>query len=67
MLGYGCLCEDTVTRVGIMYDARNRSVSFYKNGLCQGIAFNNVLSGLTPSLDVWFQCGEIEIMEDKSP
>jgi predicted transglutaminase-like protease len=65
--GYGCQCEDTNTRVGIFYDAKNRTVSFYKNGLCQGVAFTNVMSGLYPSLDVWFQAGEIEIMSDKSP
>jgi len=24
MFGYGCQCEETVTRIGILYDARNR-------------------------------------------
>lgn len=51
---YGCNCEDSITRIGIMYDARNRNVSYYKNGICQGIAFTNVLSGYYPSIDVWF-------------
>ena len=67
MFGYGCQCEETVTRIGIQYDAKNRSVSYYKNGVCQGVAFTNVLSGLYPSLDVWFQQGEIEILPDKAP
>ena len=54
IFGYGCQCEDNVTRIGIQYDAKNRTVSFYKNGLFQGIAFTNVMSGYYPSLDVWF-------------
>lgn len=37
-----------------MYDARNRTVSFYKNGINQGVAFTNIMSGMYPSLDVWF-------------
>lgn len=54
VVGYGCLCEEPITRLGILYDSKNRSVSFYKNGICQGVAFTNVLSGYHPSLDVWF-------------
>ena len=54
VVGYGCLCEEPITRLGILYDSKNRSVSFYKNGICQGVAFTNVLSGHHPSLDVWF-------------
>jgi len=67
VFGYGCQCEDNNTRIGIQYDAKNRTVSFYKNGLCQGIAFSNVMSGFYPSLDVWFQQGEIEILPDTQP
>lgn len=54
LFGYGCKCEETSTRVGVLYDARNRTVSFYKNGINQGIAFTNIPTGLYPSLDVWF-------------
>jgi hypothetical protein len=64
--GYGCLCEDYETKIGIKYDSKNRSVSFYKNGINQGIAFRNVPSGLTPSLDIWFESGTIEIMKNST-
>ena len=33
VFGYGCKCEDKVTRIVILYDARSRSVSFFKNGI----------------------------------
>jgi hypothetical protein len=33
VFGYGCKCEDKVTRIGILYDARSRCVSFFKNGI----------------------------------
>ena len=54
VVGYGCACEEPNTRIGILYDSKNRTVSFYKNGICQGVAFTNLLSGFYPSLDVWF-------------
>jgi len=65
--GYGCPCEEAVTHIGIFYDAKNRSVSFYKNGVSYGVAFTNVMSGFYPSLDIWFQSGEIEILNEKGP
>jgi hypothetical protein len=65
--GYGCKCEDMTTRIGILYDARNRSVSFFKDGIDQGAAFTNIPTGMYPSLDVWFQKGEIEISPAKYP
>jgi hypothetical protein len=33
VFGYGCPCEEAITRLGILYDARNRAVSFFKNGV----------------------------------
>jgi len=67
VIGYGCQCEEQSSRIGLMYDAKNRQVTFYKNGICQGVAFTNVLSGLYPSLDVWFSQGEITIQPDRTP
>lgn len=59
--GYGCLCEDFETKIGILYDHKSRSVSFIKNGINQGIAFKNIPGGLYPALDVWFESGTVEI------
>lgn len=42
-------------RIGIMYDEIEKKVSFYKNGLKQGVVFTNVKSGLTPSVDVFLE------------
>lgn len=67
VFGYGCKCEDKVTKIGIHYDARTRSVSFYKNGVNQGVAFTNIPSGMRPSLDVWFLNGSIEISSARFP
>ena len=57
---------DYETRISIKYDHKTRSVIFYKNGINQGVAFRNVPSGLTPSLDVWFECGTVEILKNTS-
>lgn len=38
-----------------MYDATERTVSFYKNGVKQGVVFSNVKSGLVPSVDVFLE------------
>jgi hypothetical protein len=70
--GYGCQCEgiflynsiEYETRISIKYDHKSRTVSFYKNGVCQGIAFRNVPAGLTPSLDIWFESGTVEIIKN---
>ena len=72
--GYGCLCEGKVahyiveyeTKIGIKYDYKLKSVSFFKNGINQGVAFRNVPSGLTPSLDIWFESGTIEILKNSA-
>jgi len=42
-------------RIGIMYDEIEKTVSFYKNGLKQGVIFTNVKSGLTPSVDLFLE------------
>lgn len=65
IFGYGCKCEETITRIGIQYDARSRTVSFIKNGINQGVAFTNITSGLFPSLDVWFQQGTVDILPNR--
>jgi Iap family predicted aminopeptidase len=52
------------TRISIMYDHKSRTVSFYKNSILQGNAFRNVPAGLTPSLDIWFESGTVEIMKN---
>ena len=33
VFGYGCNCEETISRLGILYEARSRTVSFFKNGI----------------------------------
>ena len=62
--GYGCSCEEVETRIGIKYCHFNRSVSFIKDGINQGVAFKNIPIGLHPSLDVWFEVGSIEVIQD---
>lgn len=56
-------CE---TRIAMKYDHKTRSVSFYKNGIHQGVAFQAIQSGLVPALDIWFESGTIEIMKNNS-
>ena len=65
--GYGCQCQTDETIIGIKYDYENRTVSFYKNGVNCGIAFTNVKNNLTPSLDLWFEEGTVEIMKTNAP
>ena len=71
---YGCSCEgiiyiyiyiyilgiDVETTIGLEYSLKERTLSFYKNGLDQGVAFRNVANGLYPALDIWFESGHIE-------
>ena len=49
----------------MIYDTRNKIVSFSKNNVSQGIAFRNVPEGLTPSLDIWFESGTVEIIKNE--
>jgi hypothetical protein len=65
--GYGCQCISSETNLAIRYDAEEKTLSFYKNGVNLGIAFRNVPSGLTPSLDIWFEEGTIEIIKIAQP
>lgn len=64
--GYGCQCEEYETKLAIKYDHKSRNVSFYKNGINQGIAFRNVQAGFNPSLDIWFESGTVEILKNTS-
>ena len=64
MHGYGCQCEDFETTIVISYYNKTKNVSFYKNGINQGVAFKNVPQGLTPSIDIWFESGTIEIIKN---
>lgn len=64
--GYGCQCEEFETNIIIYYDGKTKNVSFYKNGINQGIAFKNVPSGMTASIDVWFESGSIEIIKNNT-
>ena len=61
MKGYGCIYTEKEIVFGIKFDHVKRTVSFYKNGIDHGVAFRNVPSGLTPSIDAWFQEGTVEI------
>ena len=55
------------TKIGIFYEYKNKTLSFFKNGINQGIAFKNVQPGMTPSLDLWFESGNIEILKKYTP
>jgi len=48
------------------YDHISRSINFFKNGINLGVAFRNVPSGLTPSLELWFEVGSVEIIQNAS-
>ena len=67
ILGYGCQCEDYDTKFGIKYNAKEKTVEFFKNGANLGIAFRNVPPGLNPSLDIWFESGTVQILDSKEP
>ena len=65
--GYGCPCNENETVLAISYDAVERTLSFYKNGFLQGVAFKDVDKGLHPSLDIWFENGCVELLMTKKP
>jgi len=67
MTGYGCDCEDTETIIGIFYNSKNRTVSFYKKGISQGVAFTDVPSGLHLSVDVWLEAGTVTMLQTSYP
>lgn len=65
--GYGCGCQDlTETRIGVCYDSRNMTITYYKDGAGQGVAFHNVPRGLCPALDMWFEAGHVEVLGSSS-
>ena len=66
--GYGCECQDSeVNTVAMEYDYQKMTLSYYKNGICQGVAFHNVPNGLYPSIDLWFESGNVEILNKRQP
>lgn len=65
LLGYGCACEEDNTTIGIYYDSIDKSISFYKKGICQGVAFTNVGQNLYPAIDVWFESGTVTMRQEK--
>jgi len=67
MAGYGCPCHENETTIAISYDYIERTLSFYKNGFLQGIAFRDVDKGLYPSLDIWFESGTVELLTTSKP
>ncbi len=65
--GYGCECQDAeVTCVGAEYSEKDRTLAFYKNGVCQGVAFHNVPTGLYPAVDLWFETGHVEVLSSRT-
>ncbi|MCQ2817875.1 MAG: hypothetical protein MJ252_11475 [archaeon] len=62
---YGCSCTGFDVLIGIKYDFKTRTVSFYKNSINLGIAFKNVPSGLTPAIDLGFESGTVQIMNNQ--
>ena len=52
-----------------MYDEIEKTVSFYKNGLKQGVVFTNVKSNLTPSVDVFLESTQsfVQILKVNMP
>lgn len=66
-LGYGCQCEKYETKFGLRYSEKKRTIEFFKNGICLGVAFRDVPPRLTPALDIWFESGSVEILNNIKP
>jgi hypothetical protein len=49
----------------MIFDKATGNITFYKNGLPQGIAFLNVSTGLYPVLIMNFESGHIEILPQR--
>ena len=64
-----CACLKQKMRIGIMYDEIERTVTFYKNGLKQGVVFQDVKSGLTPSVDIFLESTQsfVQILKVSKP
>ena len=54
-------------RVAMIFDKTTGNVTFYKNGLSQGVAFLNVTTGFYPVLIMNFESGHIEILLQREP
>ena len=67
--GYGCTCQssENVTIIGMLYDPKKQTLTYYKNKLKQGIAFHNVPSNMYPAIDLWFESGHVEIEKTSIP
>ena len=61
---YSCFCEEDDSVFGIRYDSCSQTVSFYKNGICQGQAFSRVQLPLTPVLDLQFEAGAVRLKSE---
>ena len=55
------------TKFGIRYDYRMKTIEFFKNNANLGVAFRNVPEGLSPALDIWFESGQVEILNNTQP
>ena len=68
-ISQNCACLKSKMRIGIMYDEIEKTVSFYKNGLKQGVVFTQVQSGLIPSVDVFLESTQslVEILRVDKP
>lgn len=62
-LGYGCACQSSEdeTVIGMEYDNKKMTLSYYKNKLSQGVAFHNVPRNMYPAIDLWFESGHVEL------
>ena len=49
------------------YNQKNKTLSFYQNDICLGVAFHNVPSNLTAVFSIWFETGEIKILNNSQP
>jgi len=68
IMGYGCQCQDSdVNILGMMYDEKNGTLSYWKNGVDMGIAFHDVPKNLYPAIDLWFESGHVEVLNRNKP
>lgn len=58
---------DANVRIRIFYNEKLKTIEFYKNSVNIGVAFRNVPSNLTPSLDIWFESRKVEILDTSFP
>lgn len=63
---YGCFCEEEDCIFGIGYEPQHQSISFYKNGICQGTAFTRVTLPLSVVLELRFDKGVVRLNLDST-